>query len=1294
MALDKITADKIYEHSMERVANRPTAPSRFGTGGLSPAQLKARYDQLPLAAIDKINELIDKIKAGADGDTILKYMLTPIPGDDDDTPRTLYELLQDITNGNVATYLTLRSLTKTTLWDELHHIELELAEAKRIQAEEEAKRAAAEKLRVEAESGRVTAEQARVVAESNRAAAEAVRNADEQARVSAENARVSAETGRTTAESSRESQEQRRQSFEQARQKDEALRITAEQAREAVIAEIIRAKESGELNGKDGRSFAISKIYSSVADMNAGFATDGVELGQFVLIDTGNVDDEDNAKMFVKEEGGYSYLSDLSGSAGIQGPEGPTGPVGGPGPIGPQGVRGLAYYRLKSNLVGSLEYYPFTDFLIPEGYVPKPYDLVLYNDGNLGYIYSVTEDERQAAVAHIPNASLKGPIGDKGDKGDAFQYSDFTPEQLANLKGDKGDKGDMPATFYPFLSSPRTIYPETTVSLEAEGTNKYVTTLATSIPLEEGKEYVVVWEDKAYNCVARNESAAEGVNAIRIGEELLDPDIIPDVPFMITSLSGLVDAMTSIAWYSKTSLASVKFSIHEKEGEERYAIDPRYIPDMYYTEERQDAEILPSSTAIDTGNAIMGELYVIGDPITLVEGKTYKVTYNGVEYECVAIAGVVQGESSILLGDVAVLETGTPSGAYPFVIATNDYMVSLGACIAVIPLDGSTSITVSILGGVEIIHHIPPKFIKDMYYEEDGGAVEILPEMTIPVDPDNPTIPSNYEFDIAAGDILTVKWNGVEYVCTVQDVSGTIGMPGVALGDLTSAGLSGNGEPFMMVYSPELMEAQGMSGFYGMIAVLDGSTSVTLSIIKGGKTIHHIPHKFIKDMYYTEIYEEKEILSEMTLPNIEYIVEEQLFVLKAGYPYTVVYNGTEYKCVCKSAVIEDLGSINYLGYNYIFGGENTGDPFAIFSINGMTYFGNTNANATIRIIEGGELVHKIDKKYIPDIDIDAVPTTRKVNGKALSSDITLTASDVSAVPTTRTVNGKALSSNITLSATDVSAVPTTRTVNGKALSSNITLSATDVSAVPTTRTVNGKALSSNITLSATDVSAVPTTRKVNGKALSSDIVLSSRDVNGVEGKEYEIDGETVIAGYGAEVFNSTNNQASGGSSHAEGNATTASGLCSHAEGQGATASGEYSHAEGQNTKASGNNSHAEGIVTKASGGNSHAEGFVTTASGNNSHAEGQNTIASGVSSHAQGKFNIEDTENKYAHIVGNGSSGARSNAHTLDWDGNAWYAGSVECTAVIIKSSTEGSTKKFKLTVDDNGTISATEVTT
>ena len=52
----------------------------------------------------------------------------------------------------------------------------------------------------------------------------------------------------------------------------------------------------------------------------------------------------------------------------------------------------------------------------------------------------------------------------------------------------------------------------------------------------------------------------------------------------------------------------------------------------------------------------------------------------------------------------------------------------------------------------------------------------------------------------------------------------------------------------------------------------------------------------------------------------------------------------------------------------------------------------------------------------------------------------------------------------------------------------------------------------------------------------------------------------------------------------------------------------------------------------------------------------------GGSSMAQGKYNIVDRKspNTYAHIVGNGTSNsARSNAYTLDWQGNGTFAGTV-----------------------------------
>ncbi len=148
--------------------------------------------------------------------------------------------------------------------------------------------------------------------------------------------------------------------------------------------------------------------------------------------------------------------------------------------------------------------------------------------------------------------------------------------------------------------------------------------------------------------------------------------------------------------------------------------------------------------------------------------------------------------------------------------------------------------------------------------------------------------------------------------------------------------------------------------------------------------------------------------------------------------------------------------------------------------------------------------------------------------------------------------------------------------------------------------------------------------------------------------------------------------ATGDASHAEGYATIASNHYAHAEGKETVASGICSHAEGEKTKAS-LKSHAEGVETEAdnyshaegrkttANNYSHAEGYQTTATGYYSHAEGSGTKASGASSHVHGKFNIEDTSSKYAEIVGGGySDTSRMNIYTLDWQGNAKYAGDVE----------------------------------
>ena len=226
-----------------------------------------------------------------------------------------------------------------------------------------------------------------------------------------------------------------------------------------------------------------------------------------------------------------------------------------------------------------------------------------------------------------------------------------------------------------------------------------------------------------------------------------------------------------------------------------------------------------------------------------------------------------------------------------------------------------------------------------------------------------------------------------------------------------------------------------------------------------------------------------------------------------------------------------------------------------------------------------------------------------------------------------------------------------------------------------------------------------------------------------------------------------NNQAINASTHTEGQYNLAKGEASHAEGTSTIADGNYSHTEGSGTKAYKPASHAEGgstiagevpnninadivypeteidpdnYVPETGGGSSgsgeegssvekdwgahaeglntralamaaHSEGEMTKANKYASHAEGIGTIANTLGQHVEGIYNKIDENQDYLHIVGNGKNDKkRSNAHTLDWDGNAWYKGYVEAEYIILKSS--NSSARFKITIDDAGVLTSTRI--
>jgi hypothetical protein len=123
-----------------------------------------------------------------------------------------------------------------------------------------------------------------------------------------------------------------------------------------------------------------------------------------------------------------------------------------------------------------------------------------------------------------------------------------------------------------------------------------------------------------------------------------------------------------------------------------------------------EGDVILSETEATVLNATNNLFKIEHGALGLVEGETYRVTYNGVDYDCVCkVMASNDGETMLSLGDAWY-------GKYPFILIT-DHRDANGNLIhdeiRIIANDGATNVIVSVKHGKDVVHPLPAVFLPD-----------------------------------------------------------------------------------------------------------------------------------------------------------------------------------------------------------------------------------------------------------------------------------------------------------------------------------------------------------------------------------------------------------------------------------------------------------------------------------------------------------------------------------------------------------------------------------------------------
>lgn len=200
-----------------------------------------------------------------------------------------------------------------------------------------------------------------------------------------------------------------------------------------------------------GDAFTIVKTYPSIQAMEDDYNNPEVKTGQFVMIDTGNVENEEDSRLYLKGDTEWKFISDLSGAQGIQGLSAYQVAVqhgfegteaewlislkGEKGETGPKGDKGDTGSGL--NIKGELD----SESQLPQEGVSGDAWLI---SGNL-YVYvgengNVVSNPKWSNVGSIQGPA--GPTGPKGEQGEPGPKGEPGANGAPGVQGPKGDPGE------------------------------------------------------------------------------------------------------------------------------------------------------------------------------------------------------------------------------------------------------------------------------------------------------------------------------------------------------------------------------------------------------------------------------------------------------------------------------------------------------------------------------------------------------------------------------------------------------------------------------------------------------------------------------------------------------------------------------------------------------------------------------------------------------------------------------------------------------------------------------------